>query len=110
MGTDVLIIDEISMLSLKLFDTLEFVCRKLRNVNTYFGGIQVIVIGDFFQLPPVPDPLKGDNGDYCFRSEKFCTIFQHCIVLHDVKKQSEIYFVNCINEISRGTISKECRE
>lgn len=36
-NTDELIVDEISMLSMKIFDTLEYVCRKLRNKNTYFG-------------------------------------------------------------------------
>lgn len=46
--TDVLIVDEISMLSMKIFDTLEYVCRKLRNNNTNFGSLQVMAIGDFF--------------------------------------------------------------
>lgn len=105
-NTDVLIVDEISMLSMKIFDTLEYVCRKLRNKNTYFGSLQVIAIGDFFQLPPVPDPLKGDKGEYCFNSNMFRNTFKHCIFLHEVRRQSEIDFINCINEVSKGTVSE----
>lgn len=56
--TDILIIDEISMLSAKLFNQVEFICRKIRENDFYFGGLQVIGSGDFFQLPPVPDSLK----------------------------------------------------
>ncbi|XP_062584328.1 uncharacterized protein LOC134246079 [Saccostrea cucullata] len=106
-NTDALIIDEISMLSLKLFDTLEHVCRKIRDSDTYFGSIQVIVIGDFFQLPPVPDPLKGDRGEFCFLSERFTNTFTHCIVLNEVKRQNEIDFINCINEVSKGNMTDE---
>lgn len=108
MNSDVLTIDEISILSLKLFDTLENICRHTRKHNKYFGSLQVIVIGDFFQLPPVPDLLKGDKGQYCFLSEKFQNIFQkHFVVLTDVLRQTEVDFITCINEVSKGTLLSE---
>jgi ATP-dependent DNA helicase PIF1 len=50
---DTFIIDEISTISAKVFDQLEFVCRCLRQNNKLFGDIQIIVSGDFGQLPPV---------------------------------------------------------
>ena len=96
------------MLSLKLFDTLEYICRHTRKHKKYFGSLQVIVIGDFFQLPPVPDLLKGDKGQYCFLSEKFQNIFQkHFVVLTDVLRQTEVDFITCINEVSKGTLLSE---
>lgn len=49
----VLIIDEISMLNSEVLDSVEFVCKKLRMRDEPFGGLQVIFVGDFFQLPPV---------------------------------------------------------
>ena len=54
---DVLIIDEISMISPIYFETFDLVCRNLREeeANKPFGGIQLIVFGDFFQLSPVPE-------------------------------------------------------
>ena len=56
-GIDVLIIDEISMISRHVFDQVEAVCRGLRNSSLLFGRVQLIVAGDFFQLQPVPSPF-----------------------------------------------------
>lgn len=87
---------------------LEYICRHTRKHKKYFGSLQVIVIGDFFQLPPVPDLLKGDKGQYCFLSEKFQNIFQkHFVVLTDVLRQTEVDFITCINEVSKGTLLSE---
>ncbi|MDR0951279.1 MAG: AAA family ATPase [Candidatus Ancillula sp.] len=54
---DVLIIDEISMLSAEQFEMIDYVFRKVRRKTGAFGGVQVVVCGDFFQLPPI-----GRNG------------------------------------------------
>ncbi len=51
--TQVLIIDEVSMLSPKMFDAVEKICRKMKRCEDPFGGMQVILSGDFFQLPPI---------------------------------------------------------
>ena len=57
---------EISMLDGRVFDKLEAVARRIRGDDRCFGGIQVIVCGDFFQLPPVG---LGKNGViFCFES------------------------------------------
>ena len=52
-ATDVLIIDEISMVAPDLLDAIDILARMARHNNAPFGGIQVIAIGDLFQLPPV---------------------------------------------------------
>lgn len=105
--TDILIIDELSMLSLKLFNQLEYICRTIRANDNYFGGIQVVGIGDFFQLPPVPDALKLDSGDFCFKSKKFSSVFRHKIILEKVMRQDEADFVNAINDVSKGQLPSE---
>src|SRR3989344_652453 len=51
--TRVLIIDEISMLSTNMLDMVDMVCREIKQSSEPFGGIQVILVGDFFQLPPL---------------------------------------------------------
>ena len=52
-ATDVLIIDEISMVAPDLLDAIDILARSARHNNAPFGGIQVVAIGDLFQLPPV---------------------------------------------------------
>ncbi len=51
--TKVLIIDEISMLSTNMLDMVDMVCREVKQSSEPFGGIQIVLVGDFFQLPPI---------------------------------------------------------
>lgn len=60
-NTSVLIIDEVSMLEAKQLDLVELVCRKIRMNERPFGGIQIILSGDFFQLPPVVKDINIGN-------------------------------------------------
>lgn len=61
-NTDVLVIDEVSMMSAWLFDMVDHVCRNLRNDSAPFGGLQVVLSGDFFQLPPVTRGSRGGSA------------------------------------------------
>jgi ATP-dependent DNA helicase PIF1 len=75
--TDILVIDEISMMSCELFDKAEYIAGQIRGKSdVFFGGIQVIVCGDFFQLPPVND-YKDRNKPpkYAFKSEVWKSMF-----------------------------------
>jgi len=58
--TKVLIIDEVSMLSPQMLDMIDMVCREIKQNPEPFGGIQIILVGDFFQLPPI---IKKDFVD-----------------------------------------------
>ncbi len=60
-----LIIDEISMIDAEFFDKLEAVARAVRKSKKPFGGIQLVLCGDFLQLPPVSK--EGEKKKYCFR-------------------------------------------
>ena len=51
--TKVLIIDEISMLSTNMLEMVDMVCREIKQSSEPFGGIQIVLVGDFFQLPPI---------------------------------------------------------
>lgn len=51
--TDIIIIDEISMVSPDLLDAIDIILRKIKQTNIAFGGLQIVLIGDLFQLPPV---------------------------------------------------------
>ena len=75
-GTDILVVDEVSMLSLKLFNTLNEIGKSVRGNLKPFGGIQLIFSGDFFQLPPVGDKDDPDTQRFCFESDNWNTVFQ----------------------------------
>jgi hypothetical protein len=59
--TKVLIIDEVSMLSRNTLDMVDMVCRTIKQNNESFGGMQVVLVGDFFQLPPVVKNHGDEN-------------------------------------------------
>ena len=65
--TQTLIIDEISMIDADLFDKLEAIARIVRGNSRPFGGMQLIVCGDFAQLPPVKA-----KGGYVFQAKSWC--------------------------------------
>ncbi|KFI56112.1 Helicase [Bifidobacterium callitrichos DSM 23973] len=60
-AADILVIDEVSMLHAWLFDMVDQVCRQVRHDPRPFGGLQVVISGDFFQLPPVS--VSGRDRD-----------------------------------------------
>lgn len=97
MQTKVLIIDEISMVDGDLFDKLESIARSLRNNGRPFGGIQLIITGDFFQLPPVPE--SGRLVKFAFDAATWKTSINHTIGLTHVYRQSD-----------PGTLCSSCTE
>ncbi len=68
-ATDVLVIDEVSMMHAWLFDMVDQVCRRVRRDTRPFGGLQVVLSGDFFQLPPVS--VSNRNNDVITPSPEF---------------------------------------
>lgn len=62
--TDILVIDEISMMSASIFEKIDQICKTLRKSNKPFGGIQIVLTGDFLQLETVfnKDNLYKNNG------------------------------------------------
>ena len=87
MRTKVLIIDEISMVDGDLFDKLEAIARSIRNNGRPFGGIQLVITGDFFQLPPVPD--YGRVSKFSFDAATWNTSIEHTIGLTQVFRQKD---------------------
>lgn len=101
--TKVLIIDEVSMVDGQLFDKLEQVARTIKNNGRPFGGIQLVVTGDFFQLPPVPD--KNTSAKFVFESVTWNTCIEHTILLTHVFRQKDEKFATMLNEMRLGKMS-----
>lgn len=88
MRTRVLIVDEISMVDGDLFDKLSQVGRIIRNNGRPWGGIQLVITGDFFQLPPVPDSHSRDTK-FAFEAATWNTSIDHTIGLTEVFRQKD---------------------
>lgn len=109
--TTVLIIDECSMLSSHLLETLDEVVREVRKEGEFahlpFGGMQVICFGDFFQLPPI---AKGeyDFKPFCFDSHVWgeLGLTENMVELKEVQRQEKSEFVDLLNKVRVGDIDQ----
>ncbi|EKE41958.1 hypothetical protein ENUP19_0284G0056 [Entamoeba nuttalli] len=101
---EVLIIDEISMIDGDLFDKLEFIARKARNNNLAFGGIQMIICGDFCQLPPIS---RNGTTKFAFESNCWNKVIPYCYYLTTVHRQNDQKFITLLNGIRIGEINDE---
>lgn len=105
----VLIIDEISMLSYEIFEALDLIARTVRGSDAPFGGLQVIVVGDFMQLPPVVDAKLGKQLRFCFQSPVWENAGFNAPngtqFLRQVERQKDVDFVQFLNEVRLGRCS-----
>ena len=102
--TDLLIIDEISMLTLDLLDKLDDIGKRMRRSSAPFGGIQLLLVGDFCQLPPV---MKDAGLQFAFESRRWSTIVQATIELKEIHRQKDPVFQTVLGEARRGLLSLE---
>jgi len=98
--TDILIIDEISMMSQPIFELLDAIGKKIRKNNKPFGGIQLVCCGDFFQLPPIEE-------SFCFESPLWNISFNKKIMFTHNYRQKDNDFQMLLNEVREGKISPE---
>ena len=96
---DTLIIDEISMLSRKFLVQIQYIFESVRCSACPFGGVQMILSGDFYQLPPVPDINYGDNGQMCHNSLYVKKFFHH-VQLDMIHRQEEPDFIAALHQIA----------
>ena len=106
--TDLLIIDEISMMTAELLDKLNEIGKKVRSNKKPFGGIQVLLVGDFFQLPPVN---KSDEPTmFAFESDAWKEAITTSIELTQIQRQKDEIFQKVLKEARVGALSKESCE
>lgn len=117
---EVLFIDEISMVSAEMFERMEEFCRLLRksssrdNVTTkkrsrVFGGIQLVLCGDFLQLPPVVTK-KNTEVRFCFEASCWQKCIKKEVELHTIFRQNDPLFIKMLNEIRIGHCSRETEQ
>jgi ATP-dependent DNA helicase PIF1 len=97
---EILIIDEVSMLGKKFFENMEKIARKIKGNNKFFGGIQLILTGDFFQLKPI-------NDEYLFKSEVFINNIRNFFELKQNYRQNDNSFRRILKEVRYGKLSQK---
>ena len=114
---DMLIIDEVSMLSPELFDKLEQVARVVRRKKAKrvlssdgeterpFGGVQLVLSGDLLQLPVV-----GNSDTFIFDSQCWGRCIDEVVVLEKIMRQENKEFQDVLNEVRLGNVSAKGRE
>lgn len=107
-NAQVLVLDEVSMLSRKVFEIIEEIGRRVKHSDAPFGGMQVIFIGDFFQLPPVGSHGESDTSQFCFESPKWVDVFTHDnhIELKTIFRQQDSTYIDILQEIRQGNIQQ----
>jgi ATP-dependent DNA helicase PIF1 len=110
--TDILVIDEVSMLSLKLFNTLNEIGKAVRGNFKPFGGIQVIFSGDFYQLPPVGNRDEPDTQRFCFESDEWNSVFHRDCQIQLIKifRQTDEIYSTILNQIREGKIKRKSND
>jgi len=108
-NTSILVIDEISMLSAEMFDMLSVIGSRVRLNDEPFGGIQLVLCGDFYQLPPIG---LGKDKRFCFESATWKKMLgtNSMIILDKIFRQQEGSFLSILNEIRCGHVSSCARQ
>jgi ATP-dependent DNA helicase PIF1 len=121
-GATTLIIDEVSMLSAQTLNMVDAACKALRSSSAPFGGMQIILVGDFFQLPPVvkakkmyqEDTLFSDEPEvddrFAFRSPSWNQSDFIVCYLSEQHRQEDDAFLDILGAIRRGEVSETHRE
>ena len=131
-NVQVLIIDEVSMLKDSTLDAVDAVCKYFKRNTLPFGGIQVILSGDFFQLPPIEknsfsrraepknavmfsddyvyESLEGDNQTpFAFHARSWRDADFHVCYLQEQHRQDDMSLLTILNEIRSGRVSNDTR-
>lgn len=114
--TEVLIIDEISMVHPRLFETLEFMARKIRKNALPFGGLQIILSGDWAQLPPVPErdsPDKYRRIKFAFQTETWPKAIPDANIIflkQNFRQAKDAEFQELLYDMRHGVLTRKSRD
>ncbi|MFM2331148.1 MAG: hypothetical protein RLZZ26_655, partial [Candidatus Parcubacteria bacterium] len=99
----VLIIEEISMLSAATFQMADAICREVRRVDKPFGGLTVVLVGDFFQLPPIS---RSREPVFAYTSPVFRDLHLLTCYLTDQYRQDDSEFLDVLAAIRSGEVEE----
>ncbi len=98
-----LIIDEVSMISPELFSSMDLILRGFKGTDAPFGGVQVVISGDFFQLPPISKVAKSKR--FAWQSPVWKALDLQTCYLQEKFRQDDERLIRILDDIRSGTIS-----
>ena len=104
--TKILIIDEISMLDAERLDLIDKICKAIKDPFAPFGGMQVVMCGDFFQLPPID---KNGEAKFAYDAKVFKSGKIKVCYLEEQFRQNDLRFVKILNKIRKTYKSQSSR-
>lgn len=109
--TKVLIVDEISMLDPAYFEKINLIAQRIRKKSSFaFGGIQLILVGDFLQLPPIANKNSETKERYVFETETWRSLRLTMVKLDfNFRQQTDLRFRELLHSVRLGAISQEDR-
>lgn len=107
MAAKSLAIDEISMISKDVFEILDRVFKEIRQNDRPMGGLQILLFGDFLQLPPVD---KNGKVDFCFNSPVWHDLNLVNFNLQEIFRQDDQEFIKLLNNLRLGKIDLDDKE
>ena len=109
---NILIIDEVSMMSQKLFELLDIIGKVVRRNQKPFGGIQIIFSGDFYQLPPVGSKDDLETLKFCFESPLWIETFalENHVNLCKIFRQNDAIYQRILNQIREGRLKSSSNQ
>ncbi|HRH26716.1 MAG TPA: AAA family ATPase [Parcubacteria group bacterium] len=113
--TKVLVIDEVSMLHDFRLDLIDWICRQMKRNEKPFGGMQIILCGDFFQLPPVTRSSFGSfdiekESEFVYKSESFRNAKFTICYLSEQHRQKDNTYLGILNQIRENKVSSRTLE
>ncbi len=112
--TKVLIIDEVSMLHHFRLDLIEWICRQMKRNEAPFGGMQIILCGDFFQLPPVSrkrfdgyEIIEPTESEFAFKAESFLNSKFTICYLSEQHRQKDNQYLSILNQIRQNKVTQK---
>jgi len=106
---DTVVIDEISMVRVDMLEAIDYLLKKAKKSLLPFGGVQMVMFGDLYQLPPVVTSRELQNyfvenygGVYCFNADSWKAANPEIVTLSNIFRQKDSKFIDMLNAVRSG--------
>ena len=108
---DTVVIDEVSMVRVDMLEAIDFLLKKARSSDLPFGGVQMVMFGDLYQLPPVVSSRELQKyftdtygGVYCFNADSWKAANPEIVELSNIFRQKDGQFIDLLNTVRNGSV------